>query len=246
MPLIERADGFDLVIGGVTLLRHRRDEPCAYLGAGEPDVRMTHGHFRIEDYLVSRVPLVDAQVTSRAGGAQIVLAAAGSAGPKLVLGVDESDRHLVLSWHCETTGVNRCWLRVAASANERVWGGGEQLSYFDLRGRRFPLWTSEPGVGRDKSTRITFESDRHNGAGGDYYTTNYPQPTYLSSSRYALHVETTAFAAFDFRHADFHEIEVWEVPARIEVWHAPHFRDLVETLSARFGRQPRLPARSSA
>ncbi len=242
MPLIERADGFDLVIGGVTLLRHRRHAPCAYLGAGEPDVRMTHGHFRIEDYLVSRVPLVDAQITSRAGGAQIVLAAAGSAGPKLVLGVDESDRHLVLSWHCETAGVNRCWLRVAASANERVWGGGEQLSYFDLRGRRFPLWTSEPGVGRDKSTRITFESDRRNGGGGDYYTTNYPQPTYLSSSRYALHVETTAFAAFDFRHADFHEIEVWEVPARIEVWHAPHFRDLVETLSARFGRQPRLPA----
>ena len=242
MPLIEHPDGFDVVIGGVTLLRHRQDAPCAYVGVGEPDVRMTKGNFRIDDYLIARVPLVDARITVRAGGAQIVLSAAGAAGPSVVLTVAETDQHLELSWRCETPGVNRFWLRVAASANERIWGGGEQLSYFDLRGRRFPMWTSEPGVGRDKSTRITFEADRHNGGGGDYYNTNYPQPTYLSSCRYALHVETTAFSAFDFRHATFHEIEVWEVPSRIEVWRAAHFLDLVETLSARFGRQPRLPA----
>ena len=30
---------------------------------------------------------------------------------------------------------------------------------FDLRGRHFPLWTSEPGVGRDKSTHITWQAD---------------------------------------------------------------------------------------
>ena len=241
MPLIERADGFDVVIGGMTLLRHRRDAPCAYAGAGEPDVRMNHGNFRIDDYVVARVPLVDARIRSRAGGAQIVLSAAGGAGPAVVLRIEESEHGMALAWHGETAGVNRFWLRIAANPDERIWGGGEQLSYFDLRGRRFPLWTSEPGVGRDHSTRITFEADRRNGGGGDYYTTNYPQPTYLSSGRYALHVETTAYSAFDFRHPDFHEIEVWEVPARIEVWRAAHFLDLVEALSARFGRQPRLP-----
>ena len=32
------------------------------------------------------------------------------------------------------------------------------MSYFDMRGRRFPLWTSEPGVGRDKTTEITFKA----------------------------------------------------------------------------------------
>ncbi|MDY7511513.1 hypothetical protein SPJ20_24495, partial [Ralstonia wenshanensis] len=71
------------------------------------------------------------------------------------------------------------------------------MSYFDLRGRHFPLWTSEPGVGRDKSTHITWQADVTAKAGGDYYHTNYPQPTFLSSGRYALHAETTAYADFD-------------------------------------------------
>ncbi|WP_341475315.1 hypothetical protein, partial [Francisella tularensis] len=43
---------------------------------------------------------------------------------------------------------NRFWLRINSDSNEKVYGCGEQLSYFNLRGRHFPLWTSEPGVGR--------------------------------------------------------------------------------------------------
>ena len=115
------------------------------------------------------------------------------------------------------------------------------MSYFDMRGRRFPLWTSEPGVGRDKTTEITFKSDVTGKSGGDYWNTNYPQPTYLSSRRYALHVETTAYSAFDFRQEDFHEIEIWAVPERIEFTSRPTFVALVEAMSERFGRQPPLP-----
>lgn len=90
------------------------------------------------------------------------------------------------------------------------------MSYFDMRGRRFPLWTSEPGVGRDKTAEITFKADVSGKAGGDYYNTNYPQPTYLSSRKYALHVETSAYSVFDFRNEDFHEVEIWAIPERIE------------------------------
>src|SRR5690606_14217265 len=57
----------------------------------------------------------------------------------------------------------------------------------------------------------------------------------------ALHVETTAYSAFDFRHAGFHEIEVWEIPSHIELFDGATFADLVGTLSGRFGRQPELP-----
>jgi alpha-glucosidase len=115
------------------------------------------------------------------------------------------------------------------------------MSYFDMRGRRFPLWTSEPGVGRDKTTEITFKADVTGRSGGDYWNTNYPQPTYLSSRRYALHVETTAYSAFDFRREDFHEIEIWAVPERIELTVRPTFIALVQAMSDRFGRQPPLP-----
>ena len=63
----------------------------------------------------------------------------------------------------------------------------------------------------------------------------------MSSRRYALHVDSFAYAAFDFRERDYHEVEVWEIPARIELWARPHFTALVSALSARFGRQPPLP-----
>ena len=61
-------------------------------------------------------------------------------------------------------------------------------------------------------------------SGGDYYNTNYPQPTYVSSEHYALHVETTAYSVFDFRKPDFHEIEIWAVPERIELFAPPDLR----------------------
>jgi alpha-glucosidase (family GH31 glycosyl hydrolase) len=35
----------------------------------------------------------------------------------------------------------------------------EQFSYFDLRGKPFPLWTSEQGVGRNKQTYVTWQAD---------------------------------------------------------------------------------------
>ncbi len=239
--LNECVDGFDLTLGGRLLVRHRRDAPFAFVGRGVPSVQMNQGHFKIEDYVFARIPLRGAAISRRGEGARIDLAAEPGGPPLLAVTVTGDAEGGVLCFSGAAPDVNRLWLRLFAEANERVWGGGEQMSYFDLRGRRFPLWTSEPGVGRDKTTLQTFKADRL-GAGGDYYTTNYPQPTYLSSRRYALHLETTAYTAFDFRHGDFHELEAWAVPERIELFAQDTFAALVSALSDRFGRPPPLPS----
>lgn len=242
MKLIEREDGFDVALGGRSLFRHRAAEPWIFIGSAEPTVCARGGHYRIDDYVVARIPLAHATVSRRADDIRILLSPSAGAVPALEIRLHGGERGATLFFSALAPGFNRLWLRAAAEPRERIWGGGEQFSYFDLRGRRFPLWTSEPGVGRDKSTQLTFEADRRNGGGGDYHTTYYPQPTYISSRRYALHVDTTAYAAFDFRHPNFHEIEIWEIPRRIELWAADRFVDLVGALSARFGRQPPLPA----
>lgn len=242
MKLLDRDDGFDVVLAGRTLFRHRPAQPWLFVGTGEPTVRSSGGHFHIDDYIEARTPLTHATVARRAADIRVLLAPSAAAHPVLEVRLHGAGQQAALALSALTPGVNRLWLRVAAEPRERIWGGGEQFSYFDLRRRRFPLWVSEAGVGRDKATPITFQADRRNGGGGDYYTTYYPQPTYLSSRKYALHLDTTAYAAFDFRHEDFHEIEVWEIPRRIELWVADRFVDLVGALSARFGRQPPLPA----
>ncbi len=225
--------GFDLHLNGRLIVRHRPAAPAFFLGSGRPDIQMNRGNFALADRLDERLALRGALVSA----AEIGLSAAPGLPVLLTLRVEGDQLHLA----CADPAFNRFWMRVGSEPGERLWGGGEQMSYFNLAGRRFPLWTSEPGVGRDKSTLLTWEADRLGNAGGDYWNTSYPQPTYLSSRHYALHVETTAYTCFDFREPGFHEIEAWEVPARVEMFGAERFAGLVTKLSTRFGRPSRLP-----
>jgi alpha-glucosidase len=236
--IVPAGDGFDIVAGDHVVVRHRAADPAVYVGHGRPDISMYRGNFDIADRLDERVALRWAGLRDGA----VHLSAAEGRPPLLVLTVEDG----AIALSCADPAFNRFWLRTVAEPGERLWGGGEQMSYFDLAGRRFPLWTSEPGVGRDKSTMLTFQCDRDSRSGGDYWNTNYPQPTYVSSRRYALHVETTAYSCFDFRDPAFHEIEAWDIPARIELFAGDSFAALVGRLSTRFGRPPQLPAWSYA
>ncbi|WP_137129085.1 alpha-glucosidase [Rhizobium sp. FY34] len=225
--------GFTLTLEGREILRHTHAAPALFVGRGEERMDMYRGNFDIEDYVVERVALTHAEID----GNRISFSPAAGQPVRFVLTMDAN--HLITQ--TPDPSINRVWFRIVAEAGEHVWGGGEQMSYFDMRGRKFPLWTSEPGVGRDKTSEITFKADVTGKSGGDYYNTNYPQPTYISSRRYAAHVETTAYSVFDFRRDGFHEIEIWAVPERLEFFCAPTFVELVGLLSTRFGRQPELP-----
>jgi alpha-glucosidase len=219
-------------LGGRELIRHSAAEPALFVGHGRTDIRMNRGNFHVADRLDERVALRSVH----ADGERILFRADAGARPLLSVRADGGS----LRFEALDPSLNRFWLRVRAAARSAVWGAGEQMSYLNLRGRRFPLWTSEPGIGRDKTTRITWEADRLGGAGGDDWWTNYPQPTFLSEEGYALHVETSAYAVFDFRDPGFHEVEVWDVPAEVALL-AGTPRELVGALSKRFGCPPPLP-----
>lgn len=199
---------------------------------------MNRGNFRITDHIEARTPLAHLAVV----GDELRFGSAPGVAPRLVWRLEQGEDVLMLTLvHADPT-INRVRLTLPAESRERVWGGGEQFSYLDLRGRRFPLWTSEPGVGRDKSTDITQQADREAWAGGDYWTTTYPQPTFLSELGHAVHVETTAYAVFDFTQPDRHEVETWEAPRAIRFLAAPDPAALVCRLSDLFGRAPAPPA----
>ena len=236
MRLDRTPDGFELRSGADIWLRHTAVAPCIEIGVGEGRFDMYRGNFDVTGTVSARFPLRYATVDH----ARVILRAVAD-GPVLLtldIGLDGSGATIAFS---AAPGFNRLWLRMEADAAERVWGCGEQMSYLDLRHRRFPLWTSEPGVGRDKATAMTQRADAEGRAGGDYYTTNYPQPTYLTSRRVAVHVGTTAYAVFDFKAPDHHALEVWAIPDRLELFTAPSLLTLVQTLSDRFGRPAPLP-----
>ncbi len=236
MQVVPIPGGFELRTGAETWLRHTPDAPCIEIGTGTGQYRMHRGNFDIEGTVSARIGLRHATID----GACIALREVAG-GPALLTLDIRLDHDRAIIGFTATPGFNRLWMHMDATGTERVWGCGEQMSYLDLRGRRFPLWTSEPGVGRDKTTAITQRADAEGRAGGDYHTTNYPQPTYLTSRRVAVHVETTAYAVFDFTASDHHALEVWAIPDRLELFTAPTVLALVQTLSDRFGRPAPLP-----
>lgn len=235
MEFIRREMDWELKANGRSILDCKGGKPMIYVGYGEESVDMYRGNYKIEDYVVERRPLGVTGITEGPEGISMDMEG------QLTLTVRVEGECAVLSFHQVDPRINRFWFRVDADEEECCYGCGEQMSYFNLRGRHFPLWTSEPGVGRDKTTYVTWRSDVENKAGGDYYNTNYPEPTFVSSHHYYLHVDSTAYADFDFRNKDFHELQIWEVPASIRIEAAPTFLELLEKLTAFLGRQPELP-----
>ncbi|MDM8923336.1 alpha-glucosidase [Escherichia coli] len=158
----------------------------------------------------------------------------------LNISADDQGR-LLLELQNDNLNHNRIWLRLAAQPEDHIYGCGEQFSYFDLRGKPFPLWTSEQGVGRNKQTYVTWQADCKENAGGDYYWTFFPQPTFVSTQKYYCHVDNSCYMNFDFSAPEYHELALWEDKATLRFECADTYISLLEKLTALLGRQPELP-----
>ncbi|EOI55422.1 alpha-glucosidase [Enterococcus gilvus] len=216
-------------------------DPVAFIGRGEEEVEMYRGNFKIEDYLITRIPLDKVDYTEADDQIKLSLSCGDSKAALVIIAKFDDLGRLVLALEGDDKSYNRLWLRLAANSDEKVYGCGEQLSHFNLRGKHFPLWSSEPGVGRNKETLTTFWADVKDKAGGNYYTTNYPEATFVSTEKYYCHTNSYAYADFDFRNDHFHELQYWEIPDSLVFETAPTYKKLIEKLTGLLGRQPQLP-----
>ncbi|NIZ47281.1 alpha-glucosidase [Entomospira nematocerorum] len=226
---------FQLYLGDQILLEHTPQNPMLYIGQGKESLEMYRGNFKISDYLEERQPLTIIDITQESSIYTLRF------DQPIILTITLEETSMILAFSGDVSQFNRFWLRLRADAEEKCYGGGEQMSYFNLRGRHFPIWTSEPGVGRDKKSHITWQADVMGMAGGDYYNSNFPQPSFISTKRYYLHINSTAYSDLDFRNQDFHEVHVWEIPTHIRIEVADDYLTLLERLTAYLGRQPLMP-----
>lgn len=240
ITLVSHDDGFTLSYQQRTILHHSRQTPCLWAGAGTADIEMFRGNFSIKDRLDEKIALTQAAVSERASGWVIRFTRGETIGATLEVSTDDHDR-LVLRLKNDAVAHNRLWLRLAAKPEDHIYGCGEQFSYFDLRGKPFPLWTSEQGVGRNKQSHVTWLADCKENAGGDYYWTFFPQPTFVSTQKYYCHVDNSGYMNFDFSAPHYHELAFWENHATLRFECAPTYIELLEKLTALLGRQPELP-----
>jgi alpha-glucosidase len=227
-------EGFDLHAAGRVILRHRPNNPSIAVACGDPDVVMVRGNFRLSDRSVASAPLllceVDAQgclaLSSVDGAAKVALDYAADASRLTITALSPHDRIA---------------LDFTLAPDDVLWGGGEQMSYLALNGRNFPVWTSEPGVGREPGTPLTDQASADGSfAGGDYWTTNYPEPTVLCSGGWALSLGNAEYVELDASAPGRLRVHVWSGMVTMDLFEGLP-ADLTRQLGARFGPRQALP-----
>lgn len=146
-------DGFTLTYQQRLILRHSAENPCLWIGAGVADIDMFRGNFSIKDKLNEKIALTHATVSESPDGWRVHFSRGTNINATLQISIDEQGR-LRPELQNDDLNHNRIWLRTALT-DDHIYGCGEQFSYFDLRGKPFPLWTSEQGVGRNKNSYVT-------------------------------------------------------------------------------------------
>ena len=228
-------NGFELRAGEKLILRHSGAHPALFLGSGREKITMYRGNFTVEDRLERRLPLR----FETFDGEKLIFAIPGGI-EKYTVGVSERGGLLYLTG-AAADGFSRLWIRLEAEPEEHVTGGGEQFSALDLRGRLFPIWTREQGVGRNKLTEVTRLADCSDGGGGDYHTTFFPQPTFVSSRGYFAHLQNYEYSELDFREEDYHELTLWSSAFSLVLGDGRDYSELLRKLTGLLGRQPALP-----
>lgn len=240
MELFQTTTGFTISHKNRTVFEHSKISPSIYLGIGQGTFDMYRGNFDIFDYVSERLPLKELSIVEESNVVVVTFTLDNEPVLEVII-FETAEARLKIEFTGLAAKYNRFWIRVPATENEMVYGCGEQLSHLNLRGKNFPLWSSEPGVGRNKNTYTTWQADVNDKAGGDYYTTNYPQPTFVSDKKYFCHLETTAYADFDFTHHEYHELHCWCIPEYLLLDSEGSFPALMTNITDVFGRQPALP-----
>lgn len=232
-------DGLSVSLGGLELFSHSPSRPLIELGTARCDFR-THkrniASYKIRISKKRMRPLKNITGFTRGPGSATVCF-----DNLLALNITE-DRGLLCVEIDAPEQIRRgCLFRlnIPARKGEAVYGMGEQFSYLNLKGRKVPVWTQEPGFAKNRSL-YRLAGDLVMGAGGEWWTNYYPQPLMVSSRRCFLGVDTYAYCEFDFGRNPY-RLLCCEVPRRIVFGRADRMEDLFPLIAEYCGRQRRLP-----
>ena len=239
MELLRNSEGFQFFYEGREIINHSHKSPFIFAGIGEASYDMYRGNFEITNEISEKIALSNFQIHEKQDELEIDFFRNGLLNMKVKIFVEEN--LLKIKFSSNEKHINRVWIRIKGNEKEHLYGCGEQFSYFDLKGKVVPLWVSEQGVGRNKKTYETFMADVEDRAGGDQFTTFYPQPTFVSSNKYFLHVKDSSYMKFDFSKNEYHQLEVWNIPEEIVIGVGENYIELLKNLTDFFGRQPELP-----
>jgi alpha-glucosidase (family GH31 glycosyl hydrolase) len=211
---------------------------------GEETVRESSGHFFIEDEMEK--PHSD-QTIDYIEKRQATLAVGG----RLTRGGDSEGVNYTLTFLPVTEvrlrfeveveePYDRIYLIYASSPDERFFGFGTQYTYFDMKGRKVPIFIQEQGIGRGEQP-ITLAADWQADAGGNPYTSGASVPHYITSEMRSLFLENYEYSSFDLREEDRVQVEIFSSRMAGQILSGETPVELIELYTEYSGRMRPLP-----
>lgn len=136
--------------------------------------------------------------------------------------------------------INRIYLSIASEPKEAFFGFGEQFTYFNLKGKRVPIFVMEQGIGRGEEP-ITTGANLTAKAGGSWYTSYAPIPYFITNKLRSFFLENTEYSIFDLTNLDKVQIEIFsnKMEGKFLVGNSP--QKLIEVYTNNTGRMRPLP-----
>ena len=141
----------------------------------------------------------------------------------------------------KASGVNRIRLVVASAKDEAIFGCGEQLTYFNQKGKILPILVQEHGIGRGRPIITELVDLFDHESGGNPYHTGLPAPYLITSRLRSLFLENLEYSVFDMRHANRIDMKVWSATMTGRILYGKTPLDLIEAYTEYAGRMRVLP-----
>ena len=221
-------NGFELVFDNYTILRHTDTDPAFYIGDKDLTITMKKGEFKIADKTVftpcSLISVSDNQVTFDTFTIDL-----------------KEDTHTTLIFNSLSHPIQ---VKLLATKEEKIYGLGEHFTHLNLRGHHVKNWVEEHITRKQiynkiirrllhiKPKKWPFED----------YKTYFKTPSFISSSHYFCHMETSSYGVFDFTHDTYHQFTCLG-PLESITFHKRHsLLELSGALCQFKGITPRLPS----
>lgn len=179
----------------------------------EPFIRDVHGHCKIKERFLQKENLPPGRINL-------------VSEEPVILEINGSESN------------NRIIVILGAFSDERIFGGGEQYTRLDLKGKRFTLYVQEQGIGRGWNAVSLLAALK--GVRGSWYTTYFPQPVFFSSVGYGVVVDTNATVVADFRKKDRTVLEIWDNKCKL-IFLEGSLEEMVKKFHLLYSTKPIVP-----